>query len=364
MLPSTSGKRAAVQGLRVVSITGMLSDDERRAKVEELGQEPRRVLVATDCLSEGINLQHAFNAALHYDLPWNPNRLEQREGRVDRYGQTLSNTVKTIRYFSPDNAVDGVVLRVLLDKAREIHRTLGTHVPVPEESETVTQAVLQALFFKGRTASEAMQQMELGLQVPEVAELHRRWDLDAAREKENRTRFAQRALKPAEVQRELEATDAVLGDPEAVRSFVLSAAQRLGIHVESLSVKKGVGSGEKTTVSPSSPLPSPISTLAEQSLLSLRILDPACGSGHMLLAAARRVGKELAKLRTGEDEPAPERVRESVRDVISHCIYGVDKNPLAVDLCRVALWLESHTAGKVWRPLASGGRRWTMLVAK
>jgi hypothetical protein len=81
-------------------------------------------------------------------------------------------------------------------------------------------------------------------------------------------------------------------------------------------------------------------------LLSLKIIDIACGSGHMLLAAARRVGKELARLRTGEDEPAPERVREAIRDVISHCIYGVDRNPLAVDLCRVALWLESHTAGK------------------
>ena len=74
--------------------------------------------------------------------------------------------------------------------------------------------------------------------------------------------------------------------------------------------------------------------------------DPACGSGHFLLAAARRIGKELARVRTGDDEPAPERVREAIRDVISHCIYGVDKNPLAVDLCRVALWLESHTAGK------------------
>jgi hypothetical protein len=86
--------------------------------------------------------------------------------------------------------------------------------------------------------------------------------------------------------------------------------------------------------------------LAVKALLSLKIIDVACGSGHMLLAAARRVGKELAKLRTGEDEPAPERIRESIRDVISHCIYGVDRNPLAVDLCRVALWLESHTAGK------------------
>lgn len=84
----------------------------------------------------------------------------------------------------------------------------------------------------------------------------------------------------------------------------------------------------------------------EQALLSIRVCDPACGSGHFLLAAARRLGKELARLRTGEDEPAPECVRESVRDVISHCIYGVDRNQLAVDLCRVALWLEGHTADK------------------
>jgi len=217
--------------VRVASITGMLSDDERRAKVAELTQEKRRVLVATDCLSEGINLQNAFNAAMHYDLPWNPNRLEQREGRVDRFGQTLSKTVKTIRYFSPDNPVDGVVIRVLLNKAREIHQALGTHVPVPEESETVTQAVLKALFFRGRTLAEATPQMDLGLEIPEVTALHRSWDLDAARERENRTRFAQRALKPEEVRQELEATDAVLGDPDAVRLFVLSAAQRLGVQL-------------------------------------------------------------------------------------------------------------------------------------
>ncbi len=61
---------------------------------------------------------------------------------------------------------------------------------------------------------------------------------------------------------------------------------------------------------------------------------------------ARRLGRELARVDTGEDEPAPERVREAIREVVCHCIYGVDKNPLAVDLCRVALWLESHTADK------------------
>lgn len=84
----------------------------------------------------------------------------------------------------------------------------------------------------------------------------------------------------------------------------------------------------------------------EAAILSIRVCDPAVGSGHFLLAAARRLGKELARIRTGEDEPAPERVREAIRDVVAHCIYGVDKNPLAVELCRVALWLEAHAGGK------------------
>jgi hypothetical protein len=84
----------------------------------------------------------------------------------------------------------------------------------------------------------------------------------------------------------------------------------------------------------------------ETAILTMKILDPACGSGHFLLAAARRLGKELARLRTGADEPPPEAIQNSVRDVITHCIYGVDKNPLAVELCRVALWLEGHTRDK------------------
>lgn len=81
-------------------------------------------------------------------------------------------------------------------------------------------------------------------------------------------------------------------------------------------------------------------------LLSLKVCDPAAGSGHFLLAAARRIATEVARLRTGEAESTPEAYREAMRDTISHCIYGVDKNPLAVDLCKVALWIEGHARGK------------------
>jgi len=81
-------------------------------------------------------------------------------------------------------------------------------------------------------------------------------------------------------------------------------------------------------------------------LLAIRVCDSACGSGHFLLASARRIGRALAQVATGEDEPSPEAVRHWTREAIIHCIYGVDKNPLAVDLCKVALWIEGHAPGK------------------
>ncbi len=90
-------------------------------------------------------------------------------------------------------------------------------------------------------------------------------------------------------------------------------------------------------------------TEAEQALLSLKICDPACGSGHFLIAAANRVAKRLAAIRTGDTEPAPSDQRAAFRDVVSRCIYGVDINPMAVELCKVALWLESIDPG---RPLS------------
>jgi len=81
-------------------------------------------------------------------------------------------------------------------------------------------------------------------------------------------------------------------------------------------------------------------------LLAIRVCDSACGSGHFLLASARRIGRALAQIDTGEDEPSPEAVRHWTREAIIHCIYGVDKNPLAVVLCKVALWIEGHAPGK------------------
>jgi len=229
--------------LQVTCVTGRQGDEERRARIDEIDATDPRLLVATDCLSEGINLQEKFTAVIHYDLPWNPNRLEQREGRVDRYGQNAA-TVKVVRYFGQDNPVDGVVVDVLLNKARQIYQTLGTHVPVPEESESVTEAVLNALFLRGGYQSEA-RQLAFDFVQDKVTDLHARWEHDAERERDTRNRFAQRALKPQEVQRELEAADSVLGDPQAVREFVLNAAQRLGMVMKRAGERESGREGER-----------------------------------------------------------------------------------------------------------------------
>jgi hypothetical protein len=84
----------------------------------------------------------------------------------------------------------------------------------------------------------------------------------------------------------------------------------------------------------------------ERAILDLKVCDPACGSGHFLIAAAHRIARRLAAVRTHEEEPAPEAVRHALRDVIGRCVFGVDINPMAVELCQVALWMEALEPGK------------------
>lgn len=84
----------------------------------------------------------------------------------------------------------------------------------------------------------------------------------------------------------------------------------------------------------------------EAAILSLKVCDPACGSGHFLIAASHRIAKRLASVRTHEEEPAPDAIRHSLRDVVGRCLFGVDINPMAVELCQVALWMEALEPGK------------------
>lgn len=85
---------------------------------------------------------------------------------------------------------------------------------------------------------------------------------------------------------------------------------------------------------------------AEAALLQITVLDPACGSAHFLVGAGHRLARHLARIRTGDEEPPLPAVQEALRDVVSTCLYGVDINPMAVELAKVSLWLEAHVPGR------------------
>ncbi len=296
--------RKQLPDVHITLVTGRMGEEERRAVIAAVPVDQKRVLVATDCISEGINLHERYNAAIHYDLPWNPNRLEQREGRIDRYGQ-IAPKVVTIRYYGLNNEVDGVVIDVLLRKAREIRRALGTHVPVP--SESVVEALTQALFLRRGTHA---QQLTLELEAPATQELHRRWEEAVARERITRTRFAQHALKLADVQPILETTDRVLGDPAEVRSFVLTAAARLGISIRSHPRQADVLLVEAGTTTPDviraviadRPRPWPISFVSPTPAGAEYV-----GRNHRLVSTLSSYLFEVALVRTTRtnDAPAP-----------------------------------------------------------
>ncbi len=208
--------------LRIEAITGLLTAEERRARVEAMGDSEQRLLVATDCLSEGINLQSLFDSVLHYDLSWNPTRHQQREGRVDRYGQPKER-VRSALLYSPDSAIDGAVLDVILRKAATIRAATGVTVPLPEERSAVTSALMNAVLL--RKGNNQMR-LDFGLEADARA-IETRWRDAEEGERRSRARFAQNAIKPQEVLPEWQRWRELLGGPEQVHRFVERALSRL-----------------------------------------------------------------------------------------------------------------------------------------
>lgn len=235
----TAELRKEFATIDVQVITSEDPDDVRKQRIAGMGVAKKRVLVATDCLSEGINLQELFTAVLHYDLPWNPNRLEQREGRVDRFGQQAPE-VKACLLYGADNPIDGIVLDVLLRKVREIKKSTGINVPFPEDSQSIIDTITKALLLNPeRKVSKRRAEQKLLFDFGDFAEaaeakasVTRKVDEAAEREKASRSIFAQHAIKAQEIEEDLKAVDEAIGDPHAVREFVTAALQNLfGVQV-------------------------------------------------------------------------------------------------------------------------------------
>ena len=226
-------REALPDRVRVESVTGLLPPAEREARIEALVAEPGQyVLVCTDCLAEGVNLQQQFNAVLHYDLAWNPTRHEQREGRVDRFGQDKPE-VRVVTYYGTDNPIDGVILDVLIRKHKSIKSDLGVTVAVPGSSEQIAEALFEgALFRKGISPSKQLSLPFTTDLESKKKELHAEWENARDREKVSRSRFAQHTLSPEAVAAELDSVRTAIGRNEDVARFFHAVMQAANVPVQ------------------------------------------------------------------------------------------------------------------------------------
>ena len=219
--------RKAWPKAEIAVVTGTLTPDERRERVDALEPHDNRILVATDCLSEGINLQSLFDAVIHYDLSWNPTRHQQREGRVDRFGQQ-AEVVRSIMMYGENSAIDGAVLDVIIRKADKIREATGVSVPMPEDQESVTAALMQAVLLRKGGA-----RMQMAFDFGASAErFETKWRDTAEGAKASRARYAQGALKPDEVVPEWRKMRALNGGPEEVSRFTDRALRRVRAPLE------------------------------------------------------------------------------------------------------------------------------------
>lgn len=202
--------------VQVVVATSELADEQRRDLIDSIHPDKPRILVATDCLSEGINLQELFNAVLHYDLPWNPNRIEQRDGRVDRFGQE-SPRIKTFILLGENNDVDKIVWDVLIKKIYEIRNSIGVNISIGDDDSSVMEGLIKKLITGEEEASNKQLSLFADDHITNVIEQMRR-------KAENiRSIFAHEAVSAEEIENELKEVDDAIGDISSVESFVTSS---------------------------------------------------------------------------------------------------------------------------------------------
>ena len=277
-------------------VTSEDPDDVRKQRIEGMAGDRQRVLIATDCLSEGINLQELFSAVIHYDLPWNPNRLEQRDGRVDRFGQQAPQ-VNSCLLYGADNPIDGIVLDVLLRKVREIKRATGINVPFPEDSQSIIDTITQSLLLSpdrriqvDRTPEQAtlFDFSDFDEAVEAKKNVTRQIDAAVEREKTSRSIFAQNAIKAADIEKDLRPVDEAIGDPRAVKEFVTRSLPNLfGVQLTVESRGFGIVTDN---------LPPQLGGLLPDRRVVLVSFDSPTPEGHHYLGRNHRFVEQLCRL--------------------------------------------------------------------
>jgi hypothetical protein len=204
-----------LDGFQVFTIYGELSQPERRLRLAEFERAERGVLIATDAISEGMNLQSAAAELVHYELPWNPNRLEQRNGRIDRFGQR--EPFVGIRTLVLDDRLDLAILDINVKKAQQIREEYGFAPPFFGGGETIRGLLRkygrrrQLSFFDDGLAEDASF-----------------FDEEQLKRVQTESFYGQTDIGLGEVEEALERTRAVVGSPDRLRTFVERALTLFG----------------------------------------------------------------------------------------------------------------------------------------
>ena len=218
-------------------ITSRLADEERKIKIDELAENPRHVLVCTDCLSEGVNLQQAFDTVIHYDLPWNPNRVEQRNGRIDRFGQTAPEVLISTIY-ADNNPVDKIVLNILYKKQDEIKKRLGIYLPIAENDASLMERIMnEILVLQTESQTDFMQKTLFDDDEEWKNYEDRQRELEIKRVEEDqklsRTYYAHnnKQMSPELMVLSLKEAREVIGGVEDTERFVVNELMHSGVEV-------------------------------------------------------------------------------------------------------------------------------------
>ncbi len=230
-------KDKKLKTVRVETVTSRLSDEERKMKIDELARSDRHVLVCTDCLSEGVNLQQGFEAIVHYDLPWNPNRMEQRNGRIDRFGQTAPQVlISTIH--AKNNPVDDIVLNVLYKKQDEIRKQLGVYLPIADNDATLMETIMERFINAktgGRVESSQPTLFDDDEEWQRQLEEQRQIEIEKLKENEkiSHTYFAHnnKQMDPTRLTATLEEARSVIGGVDDTCHFVTDLLEHIGVTV-------------------------------------------------------------------------------------------------------------------------------------
>jgi superfamily II DNA or RNA helicase len=225
-------KKAAVE-----CVVGTLPDEERTKRIDAMveqaeGEDLARILVCTDCLSEGINLQESFDTVVHYDLSWNPNRHVQREGRVDRFGQPR-DTIHVLQLWSDDTLFDAVVLDNNRKKRERIANELGYHIPIPITRDVLLNEILalaRKLVPTVRTGYLFDELEQADAQAAAEA-FDRETERMLKNERTFRSRFSQHRVDPASVEAELAKVRAAIGH-DTVAPFLRDGLRGNGVAID------------------------------------------------------------------------------------------------------------------------------------